>query len=304
MTARKRTARLLVVAATVLGLTACAVNARASDRRHLPRNAAIGVADVVVVAVVDRVPEFAVRRANETVDIRVVDVLKGDTPGDRITAQLIPNHWRALGPLVRGKKYIVFLREVFDGTQRFEVMVDGTLAFNRKTARSIRSAAERMPGWSEAQRGLATLLVPEKFKVKTGEHLDLWVGYKNVTGRDVVLTYRDWPLDSHTYWELWVESESEGTITPISHPHLSRSDIVDYFSANAHHFDMTLEPGETYFFPLIRVNSAEQGWGYKERLDFKYYPMKAPGRYSIIALGHHVRRDTLTRAEPLQVWVK
>ncbi|MEE9271424.1 MAG: hypothetical protein V3V49_14315 [Candidatus Krumholzibacteria bacterium] len=303
MTRPKRTGRWLSAPGAVLCVAAGALHVHA-DGMQLPLNAAIGVADVIVVSVVERAPDFAVRRSHETAKIRVLEVLKGELEQDTLTVQLHPNHPRALGLWKAGKRYIVFLTRHLEGRERFEVMLDGTSSFDKKSARSIRSAAPRVPRWSGSQHGLASLLIPEKFDLDPGENLDLWIGYRNVTQHDIVLSYRNWPLESHTYWDLRVESDSRGTIAPRSHPHVSQSDIVEYFSANPHDFELTLEPGESYFFPLSRVNSAEHGWGYKERLDFKYYPITDPGRYSIIAVGHHVGRDTLTRAEPLQVWVK
>ncbi|MFQ5511419.1 MAG: hypothetical protein ACE5EO_06175 [Candidatus Krumholzibacteriia bacterium] len=302
--ARRRLAWLSLCApVAALCLAAAVVNAY--DRRYLPLNAAVGVADVIVVAAVEAAPDGSVRHDRESAAIRVLEILKGDVTSDRLTVSLHPGHWRALGRWNAGDRHIVFLREPRPAAGRMmEVMLDGTCPYEASTARSVRFAADELPSWSGSQRGVATLLVPEKFRVDPGEDIDLWIGYKNVTSRDVVLSYRNWPLESHTYWELWVESDAAGTVSPVSHPHVSPAEVTEYFSTNPHLFELTLEPGQTYFFPLLRVNSAEHGWGYKERLDFKYYPMKAPGRYSITALGHHVRRDTMTRAEPLQVWIK
>ena len=273
-------------------------------RRNLPLNAAVGLADAIVIAHAVRVPDLNVRNNVETADVQIAEAVKGSFEYNELTVQLHPDHLRALGPMEEGEKYILFLREVNSEPFFYEVMLDGTTVHKKKRARDVEVAVTRMPDWSEPQRGLSTLVVPEKFQVGVNENIDLWVGYRNVGHRDVVLSYRSWPLDAHTYWELTIEAEGGEVITPLEHPHVTEADIEDYFSKNGSRFDLTLEPGQSHFFPVPRINSAKPGWGYKERLDFKFYPIAEPGDYKITASGHHLLRNVVTTAEPLRVRVE
>jgi hypothetical protein len=76
-------------------------------------------------------------------------------------------------------------------------------------------------------------------------------------------------------------------VAPIGHPHVDSAAIRDFFARNPHRFDLALKPGES-FLCLDRISSAEPGWGFKERIDFRYYPMAAPGEYAISAVGRFV----------------
>jgi hypothetical protein len=137
-----------------------------------------------------------------------------------------------------------------------------------------------------------------------GESIILWAGYRNVSRHDVALRYRDWPLESHTHWDLRVDWVGAGSVAPRPHPHVNGAAIRDFFSRNPHRFDMTVKPGESFFLYVDRINSAEPGWGYKERLDFRYYPMAAPGEYAISAVGRFFHAGTPIVTRVLRVWVE
>jgi len=65
-----------------------------------------------------------------------------------------------------------------------------------------------------------------------------------------------------------------------------------------------LEPGQSFFIHVDRINSAEPGWGYKGRLDFKYYPVTEPGRYSIRVTGYNLYGDRAMTTERFEIWVE
>jgi hypothetical protein len=71
---------------------------------------------------------------------------------------------------------------------------------------------------------------------------------------------------------------------------------------NPHRFDLALKPGES-FFCLDRISSAEPGWGFKERIDFRYYPMAVPGEYAISAVGRFVHSGGADRHAVAPGWV-
>ena len=83
---------------------------------------------------------------------------------------------------------------------------------------------------------------------------------------------------SHTHWDLSVERVGAGSVAPLAHPHVDDAGIRDFFSRNAHRFEVTLKPGGE-LLPLPGPDQlGRAGWGYKERIGFRYYPMAAPRR--------------------------
>jgi hypothetical protein len=100
-----------------------------------------------------------------------------------------------------------------------------------------------------------------------------------------------------------VERTGAGAVESIAHPHVDMTQIREFFSRNPHRFEQRLRPGETFFLYLDRVNFAEPGWGYRERLDFRYYPMAMPGEYTISAVGRFFHPGTPVATRPLRVWI-
>jgi hypothetical protein len=132
----------------------------------------------------------------------------------------------------------------------------------------------------------------------------VWAGYRNATRRDIMLRYRDWPLSSHTHWVLRVERSGTAAVKSLPHPHVGAARIRDFFSRSGHRFDYTLKPGESFFLYLDRVNVAEAGWGYRERLDFRYYPMASPGEYALSGVGRFFHAGLPVTSRPFRVWVE
>jgi hypothetical protein len=171
-----------------------------------------------------------------------------------------------------------------------------------------------MPDWAGAPGGLMAVAVPDHdpqaaetrdpFRYRAGDPMILWVGYRNGSTRSLRLRYRDWPLESHTHWTLRIERTGGETVVPVPHPHVTVTAIREFFSRNPHRFDVTLRPGESFFLYLDRINSAEAGWGYKERLDFRYYPMDSPGEYAVTALGRFFHEGPPIPAQAFRVWVE
>src|SRR5262249_32915805 len=188
------------------------------------------------------------------------------------------------------------------------------LPFGEPEASRLAAAIPLVPGWSEAPDGLAAILVPDHepataagqdpFRYRAGDPVLVWAGYRNQSPRAITLRYRDWPLASHTHWDLRVERVGAGVVAPVAHPHVDQAAIRDFFSRNPHTFDLTLKPGEAFFLFVDRINSAEPGWGYKERLDFQFYPMSTPGEYPISAIGRFYPPGTALATRALRVWVE
>jgi hypothetical protein len=230
--------------------------------------------------------------------------LKGELPKGAFTVQLDEFHVRALGALKPGQEYLFFLRAVRDKPGSREVMLDGTQLLTSEAVEEVASLVTLTPPWSEPQEGISTVLVAERYRIKAGEDLNLYVGYRNVSGRAITLRYRDWPLDTHTHWELIVTSVAGDRIAAAKHPTLTPESINDYFSKNPKSYDVTLEPMQEHFYPVQRVNSAEPGWGHKETLDFKYYPITQLGSYEIAAVVHNLHNGADLRTGNLRIWVE
>jgi len=49
---------------------------------------------------------------------------------------------------------------------------------------------------------------------------------------------------------------------------------------------------------------AEAGWEYRERLDFRHYPMSSPGEYAISAVGRFFHAGPAITSPPFRVWVE
>ena len=281
-----------------------ALSARGYDRLFLPLNAAVGQADAVVVAVIRSAPDVVTTmQGGSTADVRVTRVLDGEVAKGPLTVRLDAMQVHAIGVMKSGEKFVLFLSAVRDDLRT--VLLDGTRSYEAKYAAGIADTARRLPGWSKPVQGLSALAVPVAFEVVETDDVDLWLGYRNVTGEPIELRYRTWPLAARTSWRLEVRHEDGEPIAPRPHPHVTKAEIEDYFSKHGHRFDLKIAPGEAYFFPLQRINSAKPGWGYKERLEFAYYPMAKAGKYTITVRGHNLLgQNGVFVAEPVTVRVR
>jgi hypothetical protein len=287
----------------LLLLVLCGLN-YASDRARQPLNVAIAQADAIVVGKTTKVVTALHPTVEDVAEVEVISLLKGAVGGRSLTLRMNPFLDHGPERLVADRRYILFLSQNNRSASAFELMSDGTRPYEEAAADQIAEAVKLMPRWSRPGRGVAMIAVPEKFTYKLGEAINLMVGYKNLSAAEIVLRYRDWPLDAHSHWTLEIRSQGGGIIPPTPHPHLSRGEITEYFSRHGNSFTMPLKPGQSFFIHVDRINSAEPGWGYKERLDFKYYPITERGRYSIRVTGHNLYGGTSMTAEGFQIWVE
>jgi hypothetical protein len=180
----------------------------------------------------------------------------------------------------RDQLYIFFLQKN-SSTGTYEVMFDGTTPWNAGRQQELTSLVRTLPAWSRPQDGIATLLLPGSFTVSPGADLDLWIGYRNETDHPITVTYSDWPRATHSHWKLHVRDEAGRAVAAANHPNIF-DDIDEYFSRHGRTYDIKLAPGQATFLTANRVNTAQGGMGFKEDLDFKYYPM-APRTWIISA---------------------
>jgi hypothetical protein len=285
---------------------------RASSRPYTPLTVSIARAQVIAAVRVVRIPALPFSQNGVEIETLLLRAFKGSPAGPRLTLVLEPFEQDLVYRLVPGSEFVLFLAPT--GAPGAYRLTDGTLlSYEESGASQLDKIAPLVPAWSDAPDGLASLIVPDHepstakgrdpFRYKVGEPVLLWAGYRNVSDRDIELRYRDWPLESHTRWHLRVERRGAGVVAALRHPHVDTTQIREFFSRNGHRFQMRLRPGEAFFLYLDRINVAEPGWGYRERLDFLYYPLTSPGEYTITAVGRFYHPGAPTTSRALTVWV-
>ena len=269
-----------------------------ADKAWRSLSSGIVQADAIVVARVARV--IAPPSGGEYVtEIEIGSVLKGALKERRLTLRL-PGRTG----LDAEARYILFLTRNSETPSGFDLVSNMTKPHEERVAEEIAAMAKLMPPWSRPEGGVSIIAIPDKFSYKLGENIDLSVGYKNTGAGPAVLRYRDWPLDTHSNWSIDIQPRGGTTLAAQPHPHLTADQITEHFSAHGNSFDLSLRQGETHFLSLDRINSAAQGWGHKERLDFKYYPITKPGRYTIRVTSHHLYGDKPLTTEAFTITVE
>ena len=311
-----RPARRWVVPGAVLSLMLASAQLggppRASSRPYTPLTASIAGSEVIAAVRVVRVVPATAQNGTE-VETSLLRAFKGSPAGPRLMLTLAPFEQDLVYRLVPGGEFVLFLTPTAGlGTYR---LTDGSLlSYEESEASQLDAAVPLVPAWSDAPDGLASLIVPDHepataktrnpFRYKVGEAVLLWSGYRNVSGRDIVLRYRDWPLESHTRWDLRVERRGAGAIPPLAHPHVDATEIREFFSRNTHRFEKALRPGETFFLYLDRVNVAEAGWGVPRAAGFSLLPDAESGRvYDQGSGGRFFHSGARITSRPLRIWV-
>jgi hypothetical protein len=297
--------RIVQVAMMFLLFFALTQTATAYKRRAWPVSVAAVQADAIVVARITKVPLGAKQASDPVAEIEISEVLKGKLQKGELN--ILNNRdlfYEPVGPLEMAAQYLLFLRPSRQDPSKQEIMLDGTQRYTGEAVATVKSLLVATPPWSDPQEGVATILVPEKNRIKTDDDLTLFFGCRNQSDKNVVLRYSDWPLETHTRWELGITSPDGKKIAPLKHPTLTQQMIVDYFSKFPRAYEVKLEPGQEHFFVLSRVNSAQPGMGHKEELDFRFYPMAQPGAYEITASGFHLFGTTPLLSKPLRIWVE
>ena len=280
----------------VLGLAAAGARPAAGcDRVRVPASVASADADVIAVVVPTEVRgQLGEDRA---VEVAVERVLKGRVgPGTAKTVRRSIDEICGAVQLEVGKRYLAFFRQRAAG---LEWTSDGAAAHTPAAEQEVAELAGRLPTWSPPRRGLAVIAVPEKLRIAAGEDLVVWMLYRNVSSKPVKISYRDWPEKKASRWTAEVRGPDGSPVRATPHPTLTRPAIVDYFPKHGQTWTLEIQPGETFPLAIDRLNTARPGWGYKERLGFRFYPMEAPGRYSVTLTGHKLGSE----ARPFEVEV-
>ncbi len=185
-----------------------------------------------------------------------------------------------------GKKYYFFVFDKQYGKNYYiagdqndalrRVNKDNEKAIQEALVKNSPSSDWRYSVWT----GLYVRLMADKSSFNVDEQLNLTILFLNHTYRDLLFKYRTWPKTDHSYCDLSISS-SEGTVEPVPVP-ITQSKIEKYFAKHGHSYDRVLKADSSYRFGVRRVMSAKSGYGYKEKLNFHYYPLQ-PGVYDIAA---------------------
>lgn len=252
-------------------LLALALPALGRDAPRYPDAVHVLLADAIVVAKVTSVEPVGRYVATTVLDVQ--RVLTGDLEPGPLTADL--EH--RFAPEDRA---LVHLARRGDG---WVGLAGGTAPYTPplETQRK-RQLANRAP-WSETRGGWKAALALDPAEARVGQHIDAWVVFRNTSSSAQTLEYAEWPPEAHTHWTLQITRDG-GPIEPKPHPHVSPAEIEQHFSAHGHAFELEVGPGEAFPLVLTRIESAEPGWGYKQRLGFRYWPLEEAGTYAVGAV--------------------
>jgi hypothetical protein len=271
--------------------------AHALSRAYKPLIVLVAEADAIVEAHITKLPPLDSKTdGSAIIRVGVDQVLKGEiTKGStEVMMTSMARFWGEV-PWKEGGHYLLLLKRSGDQT-KFEITDYGSRVYSDDQAKEIASIIQRHPAWSKAENGLSTLLTTEVVKYRVSDEIDLWIGCRNDSKADIELHYADWPRATSAKWKLEVRKEGGEPIKAQAHPTVTQKDIEEYFPKHGRSYSVTLKPGEFHWFTLQRINSAKPGWGYKEELDYQYYPMTSPGKYTISVTGENLLKDGVLKA--------
>jgi len=273
--------RLLVVA-----VIACASGAALADRAHvLDIRTRTAMADQVVVAKVSsvaQVPGTSFKSAlNHRATLEVVATIKGKPPGGPIALHY---YWATQSPspiyLEKNKTYLFFLikklrREPF---RRVIDRYDGAIAATPDHRKSVELAAKDSCCQWRDNGGIRILVMTERLNILEHE-TNLIVYAQNLSGKPAASQRVNWPRNRMTHAALDIRRAGK-RVPARSVPWLNNSDLRKHFGRNKP-FRSSLRHGDYTLMHLQRIRSAKSGWGYKQRLGFKYYPGMSAGEHLV-----------------------
>jgi hypothetical protein len=261
-----------------------AVATWACDRALPPPSGLAAAADAIVVA------------RGEGNQIQVERVLRGEVRQGRLNARIEPLCGMA-EPLPNAA-WLYHLRHDPEG---WVVLADGRFPVGNGVPVPVLEAlanADRAR-WSEVTDGWSTLLVEEEPRPDAPPGTTVVAGIRNFGPAARTITWTDWPRTNASHVTLDVL----GPAGPVQAVPTGIDDQATrtYLAANGRHFEITLQPGEFWLFTLPLIDAAPAGWGYKEELDFRYYPLATPGAYSVTAHLLNLTDPPLPPTTPLHI---
>jgi len=172
-----------------------------------------------------------------------------------------------------------------------------------KVLAELKSFLDVPERWSVPVHGLSVLLRPTRFIYHHNRDINLFFMVKNVSKDDITIQYSNYPLKNNTYWKLNIRNVDGKLLVPQQHPNLTETSIEQYFSQHGYNSSAVIRPGEIFPYRLQRVNSAKTGYGYKERLNFMYYPINTSGLYRISASVYNLYNEHILTTEEIEIMV-
>ena len=167
----------------------------------------------------------------------------------------------------------------------------------------IRAAIRLVPKWRTTASGLAVVLLPKIDVWPASDGLALQFGIRNVSDHAIQLNYGGNTRAQRSFVALDIVDRSGNKVAALPHPDLDANAMREFFVLFGASKPVILVPGEYFFQRLDRINKAGEGRGYKEELDFQFYPL-APGRYTVVARGMNYLPGVVLSTAALEVDVK
>lgn len=247
-------------------LLAIGTAASACDRAVPPAAGLAAAADAVVIGHGDR-------------DRLVVDlVLRGEVGADALEVRV-----EKLCGRVDALDTAPFAYHLRRDPDAWVVLADGRAPAGLKVPTEIVAAVARAgnTAWSPVSDGWSTMIVEELARAGEPPGTSLTAVIRNHSPASRTLQWRDWPREQASHVTLAVAGPA-GSVAAVP-TQITPDAVQAYFEPNGRAFEIALEPGEFWLFPLATIDAAPEGWGYKEALNFSYYPLVAPGKYEIVA---------------------
>jgi hypothetical protein len=196
-------------------------------------------------------------------------------------------------------RHVLYLRRSPDG--RYHLQRTFPASESERLDR-LRELLAHVPAWGKPRQGLATILVTDTPRVAPGDDIEVSLGLKNVS-RTPLLLHLGGARDERSHFTLVIVGPDGQRVAAQPHPELDADSMAHFFRHMSEIRTLRLEPGEANFLPSESINSARGGWGYKEQLDFSYYPMPQPGRYRIFGTAQRFLPDAAPQTEVLEIRV-
>jgi len=192
--------------------------------------------------------------------------------------------------LNENQTYLFFLLDKFTGEDENRLIdkYDGAILLNSVINSEIPNILKQsLSSWKTNSNGLRTKIFSDKYVYEIEDDINLKLFIMNFSDTSIFLEFSDWPLDKHSYCSLKLKNE-DYIINSKKIDWLTINDITNYFSQHGKNHKIELMPGMFHIIYLNKINSAAKGWGYKENLNFEYYPTIKLGKYTVSVEIHNI----------------
>ncbi|APR78198.1 Hypothetical protein A7982_03545 [Minicystis rosea] len=278
--------KLSALFALVLFHGALAGDGAACDRAASPLDdPAVAVAVADVVAAVD-----VIAVGGGSASVVVQGLLKGPVArGDKLEIDGVKSRSEGrdcgASTVEVGKSYLVMLFRPVPGAAKYDLVEPASSVVPNETASwtAMEAAvAKHHPtsAWHTGASGVQTRLVLDPHSEK-GE-VDLFVLARNTGKTAIDFTRKYWPEAEQTKCSLSIADAAKKPVDARDVP-IPKQDIAAYFAKHPGLYTVKVNPGASHLLRLPRITTAASGWGYKEELGFKFYPVRQHGPHTVAA---------------------